>query len=271
MSDKVFRLDNEVAVVTGALGRLGPVWIEALIDAGAKVAALDLPAATPSETFEALEEQVDSTRLFRVNCDVTDRKTIVAALESVTSHLGSPTVLVNNAGIDQPPDNLDARYRASDLPADLFRQMVDVNLTGTFLATQVLGGDMAERGRGSVINIGSLYASVSPDQRFYDHLPGNPPFMKVPSYGASKAAVLNLTKYFATLWGANGVRVNTLSPGGVKAGQDENFMEKYCQRVPLGRMAEPSDLGGPLIFLASTASAYVTGINLRIDGGFTSW
>lgn len=269
--DAVFRLDDDVAVVTGALGRLGPVWVEALIHAGAKVAALDLPTSEPSPAFEALVDRVDSTRLFRVDCDITDRSTVEAALRKVASQLGVPTVLVNNAGLDQPPDKPGSRHRVSELPVELFSQMVAVNLTGTFLVTQVIGGEMASRGRGSVVNIGSLYASVSPDQRFYDHLTGDPPFLKTPAYGASKAAVVNLTKYFATLWGPQGVRVNTLSPGGVKASQDERFLAKYGQRVPLGRMAKSGDLGGPLVFLASEASAYVTGINLRVDGGFTAW
>jgi NAD(P)-dependent dehydrogenase (short-subunit alcohol dehydrogenase family) len=112
---------------------------------------------------------------------------------------------------------------------------------------------------------------VSPDQRFYEHLPGQPPFLKSPAYGASKAAVVNLTKYFATLWGTAGVRVNALSPGGVLGGQDEEFKRKYGARVPLGRMAGPDDLKGPLVFLASSASSYITGQNLRVDGGFTAW
>jgi NAD(P)-dependent dehydrogenase (short-subunit alcohol dehydrogenase family) len=130
---------------------------------------------------------------------------------------------------------------------------------------------MAEGGGGSIVNIGSLYASVSPDQRFYDHLPGSFPFIKSPAYGASKAGVVNLSKYFATHWAARGVRVNTLSPGGVLAGQDEQFKAKYGARVPLGRMARAEDLQGPLVFLASRASAYVTGHELRVDGGFTAW
>jgi NAD(P)-dependent dehydrogenase (short-subunit alcohol dehydrogenase family) len=130
---------------------------------------------------------------------------------------------------------------------------------------------MAARGDGSIINIGSLYASVSPDQRFYEHLPGDLPFLKSPAYGASKAAVVNMTKYFATLWGDRGVRVNALSPGGVLAGQDEQFKAKYSARVPLGRMAVADDLKGPLLFLASRASSYVTGHELRVDGGFTAW
>ena len=129
---------------------------------------------------------------------------------------------------------------------------------------------MRDRGGGSIVNIGSLYASRAPDPAFYDHLEVDPPFLKPPAYGASKAGLVSLTRYFARLWGPHGVRVNALSPGGVSAGQDAEFVRKYCERVPLGRMAEPADLGGPLLFLASDASRYLTGHELRVDGGFTA-
>src|SRR6185436_13762656 len=132
------------------------------------------------------------------------------------------------------------------------------------------GAAMRDEGRGSIVNIGSLYATVAPDPSFYSHLPGDPPFLKPAAYGASKAAVVNLTRYFARLWGPHGVRVNALSPGGVRGGQDAEFVRKYSERVPLGRMAEPDDLAGALLFLASDASAYVTGQELRVDGGFTA-
>jgi NAD(P)-dependent dehydrogenase (short-subunit alcohol dehydrogenase family) len=265
-----FTLDNQVAVVTGALGKLGPVWVEALVTAGARVAALDLPGARPPAAFETLAGR-SGELVRRYDCDITDRASIESAAGRVVQEMGVPAVLVNNAGVDQPPDSGGGRSRIEELPIDEFRRMVDVNLLGTFQVTQVFGARMAERGEGSIINIGSLYASVSPDQHFYDHLPGDPPFLKSPAYGASKAAVVNMTKYFSTLWGSRGVRVNTLSPGGVLGGQDEHFKKKYCSRVPLGRMAQPDDLKGPLVFLASRASAYVTGHELRVDGGFTAW
>lgn len=267
----MFSLDSDIAIVTGALGRLGPIWVEALLDAGARVAAFDLPDAQPSEAFGRLGDLFGADRLRRFDCDITDRGAIEAAEANVETLLGPPTLLVNNAGIDQPSDSSETRYPIETLPVELFRSMVDVNLTGTFQVIQAIGGGMVERRRGAVVNIGSLYASVSPDQRFYDHLPGGTPFLKVPSYGASKAGVISLTKYFATLWGATGVRVNALSPGGVLGGQDETFKGKYGDRVPLGRMAEAADLKGPLVFLASSASSYVTGIDLRVDGGFTAW
>ena len=265
-----FNLDNQIAVVTGACGKLGPIWIEALVEAGAKVAALELPGAPASSAYRALEEQAPAN-VQRFDCDITNRASVENAAAAVASRMGAPTILVNNAGVDQPPDSGGNRSRIEDLPIDQFRRMLDVNLMGTFQVTQVFGAAMAERGGGSIINIGSLYASVSPDQRFYDHLPGDLPFLKSPAYGASKAAVVNMTKYFSTLWGARGVRVNTLSPGGVLGGQDEQFKKKYGARVPIGRMAQAEDLKGPLVFLASSASSYVTGHELRVDGGFTAW
>ena len=127
---------------------------------------------------------------------------------------------------------------------------------------------MCEAGRGSIVNIASLYASIAPIPSLYDHI--EPTFTKPAAYGASKAAVVNLTRYYARLWGRYGVRVNALSPGGVRGMQDEEFVRKYSERVPLGRMAEAGDLVGPMLFLASDASRYVTGHELRVDGGFTA-
>jgi len=265
-----FSLDGQVAVVTGACGKLGPVWVEALLEAGARVAALDLPGAPPSPAFAAVSERYPGAVL-RADCDITDRGSIEAAARRVVDAAGVPSILVNNAGVDQPPDSPGGRHQLESLPIDPFRRMVEVNLLGTFQVIQVFGALMAQHGGGSIINIGSLYASVSPDAHFYDHLAGNAPFIKSPAYGASKAGVVSLAKFFATHWAGAGIRVNTLSPGGVLAGQDAEFKTKYGARVPLSRMAESEDLKGPLVFLASRASSYVTGHELRVEGGFTAW
>jgi NAD(P)-dependent dehydrogenase (short-subunit alcohol dehydrogenase family) len=270
VTDGLFQLDNQIAVVTGACGKLGPIWVDALVSAGARVAALELAGAPVSAEFKKLAGTAGNS-IRRFDCDITDRLSIQSAVDALVRQVGEPTILVNNAGVDQPPDSAANRHRIEEWPIDQFRRMVEVNLLGTLQVTQVVGARMAARGGGSVINIGSLYATVSPDQRFYDHLPGEHPFLKSPGYGASKAAVVNLTKYFAALWGRQGVRVNTLSPGGVLGGQDEQFKAKYGARVPLGRMAVSDDLRGPLVFLASRASSYVTGHELRVDGGFTAW
>jgi NAD(P)-dependent dehydrogenase (short-subunit alcohol dehydrogenase family) len=262
-------LEGRVAVVTGVFGRLGPVWCSALLDAGAAVVGLDRQGAARSPAYAALERAAGA-RLRTYEADVLDRAALEAARERCTAEVGAPTVLVNNAGIDQPPGPA-TTYRVEDVPLELFRGVVEVNLLGAFQVSQVFGPAMVRAGRGAIVNIGSLYASVSPDARFYAHLPADPPFLKPPAYGASKAGLLNLTRYLATHWGPAGVRVNALSPGGVEGGQDPEFKRKFTDRVPLGRMAAPDDLRGPLIFLASDMSSYVTGIELRVDGGFTAW
>mgnify|MGYP005846635545 CR=1 FL=1 len=267
----LFDLSGRTAVVTGALGRLGPVWCRALLDAGARVAALDLPDARPSEAFLRLRVKTSEDRLRVIRADVTVRASLEAARGECERTLGPVGVLVNNAGIDAPPGTGGGRAGLLDIPAEAARRILDVNVVGLFTAAQVFAAGMIAARRGSIINIGSLYASVSPDARFYDHMPGEPPFLKPPMYGAGKAAVVNLTKYLATHLAPHGVRVNALSPGGVAGGQDEEFLRKFTARVPLARMATDADLAGPLLFLAGDASAYVTGTELRVDGGFTAW
>jgi NAD(P)-dependent dehydrogenase (short-subunit alcohol dehydrogenase family) len=267
----LFELEAEIAVVTGALGKLGPIWIAALLDAGASVFALDLPESMTSEDFSRLQADYDEARLKLDRADVRDRQSLEIAYKNCLSAFGIPTILVNNAGIDRPPGISSKAYRLEDIPLEENREILEVNTLGSFLVSQVFGSRMVKAGKGSIINIGSLYAGVSPDARYYDHISGEEPFLKPPAYGASKAAVVNLTRYLATHWAPYGVRVNALSPGGVLGGQDEEFKRKFCNRVPMGRMAIAEDLRGPLIFLASKASAYVTGAELVVDGGFTAW
>jgi NAD(P)-dependent dehydrogenase (short-subunit alcohol dehydrogenase family) len=264
-------LHHEVAVVTGALGRLGSIWISTLLDHGASVLALDRPSVKISDEFKKLLGYFDQSRLKLLSADVRDRKTLETVCQQCVSTMGVPSILVNNAGIDRPPSQEGKGYRIENIPYEENREILEVNTLGMFLVTQVFGEEMVKARKGSVINIGSLYSGVAPDPKFYDHIPGDPPFLKPPAYGASKAAVVNLTRYLATLWAPYGIRVNALSPGGVLGDQDKEFREKFCNRVPMGRMAVESDLRGPLIFLASAASSYVTGIELKVDGGFTAW
>jgi NAD(P)-dependent dehydrogenase (short-subunit alcohol dehydrogenase family) len=265
-----FRLDGRTAVVTGALGRLGYVWSKALLEAGAKVAAMDLPSARPSEFHRALES-AHPGRYAVFAGDVASRPSLDAAAQETHARFGKVSILVNNAGIDAPPGAQVRTFTLPGLDPSVFLRTLEVNVLGAFQCAQVFGPDMLTLKGGSVINIGSLYASVSPDARFYDHIQADPPFLKPPAYGASKAALISLTKYLSTHWGPQGVRVNALSPGGVEGGQDPEFKRKFNARVPLGRMCTLGDLEGPLLFLASDASAYVNGIELKIDGGFTAW
>jgi NAD(P)-dependent dehydrogenase (short-subunit alcohol dehydrogenase family) len=266
----LFDLSGDIGVVTGATGNLGPVWIQALLEQGASVLAIDRPEMRESQNIAGYFPKEES-RLAFAWADVRDRGSLQLAYDECEMRWGKPTILVNNAGIDQPPKKGEGVCGIEDIPLEVNREILEVNTLGSFLVSQVFGNMMVKAGRGSIINIGSLYASVSPDPRFYNHIPQDPPFLKPPAYGASKAALVNLTRYLATLWAPFGVRVNALSPGGVLGNQDAEFKRKFCDRVPMGRMAVREDLKGPLIFLASKASAYVTGIELKVDGGYTAW
>jgi NAD(P)-dependent dehydrogenase (short-subunit alcohol dehydrogenase family) len=265
-----FRLDGKIAVVTGASGKLGPTWSRALIEAGARVAALDLPDSVATESMQILAREAGAA-LVRIDADVTSRASLDAAALRVRAELGDADVLVNNAGIDAPPGELAQTFTLENHDARAFLRTLEVNILGAFQCSQVFGAAMVTRKRGSIINIGSLYAEVSPDARFYDHFSKEPPFLKPPAYGASKAALINLTRYLATHWGPSGVRINALSPGGVEGGQDADFKRKFIARVPIGRMCAHGDLVGPLVFLASDASQYVTGTEVLVDGGFRAW
>jgi NAD(P)-dependent dehydrogenase (short-subunit alcohol dehydrogenase family) len=265
-------LSGSTAVVTGVGGRLGRVWAKAFLEAGAGVFGLDRvePGEDVLEEFGAYARKGSGRFVFHRG-DVTDRASLQQAHAACLRLLGPPQVLVNNAGVDQPPSAEGGSWLFEDIPDELSCTILDVNAAGVLRTCQIFGAEMARRGSGSVINIGSLYGSVAPDPRFYDHIELDPPFLKPPAYGMSKAGVAALTRYLAALWGPSGVRVNTLSPGGVLGGQDPRFREKFVARVPLGRMATEEDLVGPLLFLASDMSRYVTGTELLVDGGFVCW
>ena len=262
-------LRGTVALVTGGCGTLGSLFAEALHRAGAAVAVLDLPEKVPPKHLAVLARHSRGKVMF-VGADITDKEQLRSARSAIEEKLGSVEVMVNNAGLDTPP-GAGETYALTDIPSDVVSRIFSVNVLGAFLCTQVFGERMVCAKRGVIINIGSLYASVSPDERFYDDIPAKPPFLKPPAYGASKAALLNLTRYFAAHWGRYGVRVNMLSPGGIEGGQDAAFKKKFTARVPLRRMGVREDLAAPLVFLASDASRYITGENLKVDGGFTLW
>jgi NAD(P)-dependent dehydrogenase (short-subunit alcohol dehydrogenase family) len=147
-----------------------------------------------------------------------------------------------------------------------------VNLTGAVICAQVFGGRMAERKAGSIVNTLSIYGIVAPDQRIYEGSIYEGRAINTPAvYSASKAGLWGLTKYLATYWGSRNVRVNAVTPGGVFSGQNDVFVERYSARVPMGRMAEQDDLSGAMVFLISDASSYVTGQNIIVDGGLSTW
>ena len=266
----IFDLSGKVAVVTGVKGLLGPIWTKALLGAGARVAGIDLKDSKPSRDFKAVQRGCNA-RVFKIyDADILVKGNLEKAFANIKKDFGVPTILVNNAGIDQPPSPSKKEYYFEEIPFDVGRKILDVNVLGSFLMIQVFGSEMTKLKKSSIINIASHYGLVSPDPHFYNHIKNDPPFIKPPMYGPSKAALIQLTKYMSVLWGKYNVRVNCISPGGVTNNQDPRFVKKYTTRVPLGRMAVKEDLAGPLVFLASDASSYLTGTNIVVDGGFTA-
>jgi NAD(P)-dependent dehydrogenase (short-subunit alcohol dehydrogenase family) len=210
-------------------------------------------------------------RRFRV--DVTDRASIEAATAEVIAEWGAPHLLVNNAALDSPPDAPPEEVGPFETyPEASFDEVMDVNVKGVLLCCQVIGASMAEAGRGSIVNVSSVYGLLSPQQDLYEfRRHEGEVFFKPVAYSVSKSAVLNLTRYLATYWAKSGVRVNTLTLGGIYNEQPAEFLEAYGSRVPLGRMAEAGEALGAIVFLASDASSYVTGANLVVDGGWSAW
>ncbi len=264
--ERLFGLKGRVAIVTGAAGQLGGEYVRCLLGAGAKVGAFDINFDNPKSILDS----IDSPELLKVRVDITDRASIERGLKEVTERLGSPSILVNNAAIDAPPNSTEVDTGPFETyPESSWDRMMEVNLKGMMLCCQVIGGQMAQKGGGSIINIASIYGILSPDQRIYEYK--DKPFFKPLSYCVSKAGVLNLTRYLATYWAKKNVRVNTLTLGGVFNNQDETFLKNYSSKVPLGRMARADEYNGAILFLASDASSYMTGANLVVDGGYSCW
>ena len=257
-----FRLDGRVAVVTGGAGLLGSAYCRALVEVGASVACADREEALTDES-RRVAGLADLERVQFATVDVSEPASVGRMVGEVIGRFGRLDILINNAA------GRSAGFFAAfeDYPLDAWNSVVAVNLTGTFLCAQAAGRWMKEHGGGVVLNVASIYGVVAPDQRVYEGVEFNTPAV----YSATKAGVIGLTRYLAGYWGRDGIRVNCLTPGGVFNDQPPEFVRRYADRSPMGRMADREEMVGAVLYLVSDASSHVTGHNLVVDGGWTAW
>lgn len=266
-----FSLAGRNAIVTGAAGILGRPFCEGLAEFGAGVAVVDLDEAVCADIAAELGRH-HGAKAVGIGCDITDPAQVASMVERAASALGDIHVLHNNVGGKTP--DLDAYFAPFEsYSLDEWRRVMAVNIDGVFLVDQAVGRRMVAQGQGgSIVHVASIYGAMAPDQRIYEGSEYLGRRINTPAvYSASKAAVIGLTRFLATYWADKGIRVNCISPGGAESGQNEAFKRNYSARVPLGRMAQREEMVNTLIWLASDASAYVTGQNIMVDGGLSTW
>lgn len=268
---KLFRLENKTVVLTGATGILGKAFAQGLAQHGARLALVDLDQSSLDAFAQDLSENYD-VMVKGYACDISNAKSVRETVSKIAKDFSTIDVLHNNAA--SKSEDLDAFFAPfEDYSLEEWRKIMSVNIDGYFLMAQAVGKKMLEQGfGGSIIQTSSVYGVVAPDQRIYEGSSYLGRKINTPAvYSVSKSAVIGLTKYLASYWGAAKIRVNTLTPGGNESGQNDEFKKLYSARVPLGRMGHPPEMVGALLYLASDASKYVTGQNIVVDGGLSVW
>jgi NAD(P)-dependent dehydrogenase (short-subunit alcohol dehydrogenase family) len=264
--NSMFRLDGKVAIVTGGAGLLGEEHAIALSEFGAKVVLADINVEMCTQRAQEISTSNERQAL-GCYCDVTRKDSWQSLLDTVLAEFGQVDILVNNAAFTNQSSSANYKAPFFEFPLDDWNQIMNVNLAGSFLGCQVIGEQMLKQKTGNIVNIASLYGVVSPNHRIY---PDTGIYQPV-AYSVSKAGVIALTRYLATLWAEHGIRVNSITPGGVYNQHNETFMTRFSGLNPSGRMAEKWEMKGALIYLASDASSYCIGHNLVVDGGWTAW
>jgi NAD(P)-dependent dehydrogenase (short-subunit alcohol dehydrogenase family) len=266
-----FKLNGKTALITGGAGVLGKHFCIGLAEYGANIAIVDINLDIANSLADEIEKKfkVKSKGFY---CDVSDYNSVQLMVEEVVNYFKEINILLNNAA--GKSNNLDDFFAPfEDYKLSQWKKIMSINIDGVFLVAQAVGKQMVRQGKGgSIIQTSSIYGVLSPDHRIYEGSFYLGTKINSPAvYAASKSAVIGLTKYLATYWADKGIRVNCISPGGVQSGQNDEFVKNYSNRVPLNRMADPDEMVGAIIYLASEASSYVTGQNLLIDGGLSSW
>lgn len=271
-----FDLSGRTAVVTGGYGLLGIEFCRTLVEAGAAVVVADLDADRAQDLAGSFN--AEGYRSLGIGTDITQPESIGRMVRNTLETFGRLDILVNSAALDPKFDPSHGKlynHSFEDFPLDSWRQALDVNLTGMFLASQAAVRPMLAQGGGVIVNICSIYGLVGPDQRIYhretgDNSPAAARYKPV-YYSVTKAGVLGLTRYLSTYYAGKNIRVNALTPGGIFNQHDEEFLQAYSTRTVLGRMAKKDEMNAALLFLASDGSSYMTGSNLVVDGGWTAW
>ncbi|MDH4842777.1 SDR family oxidoreductase [Pseudomonas sp. BN505] len=272
--ESLFRLDGRVAVITGGAGLLGYQHAATIAGLGGLPVLLDINAEALAANAEKLAVETGCQALTLV-ADITDLAALTAAFEQMMARHGRVDILINNAARNPKVESAGDKdfSRLEHFPWEQWRLDLDVGLGGAFNCSKVFGAQMARQGRGVIVNIASDLGVIAPDQRLY-RVEGREPEqqpVKPVTYSVVKHGLIGLTKYLATYWCEQGVRCNALSPGGVYAGQNDVFVSKLAQLIPLGRMAEADEYRGAIAFLCSDASSYMNGSNLVMDGGRSAW
>jgi NAD(P)-dependent dehydrogenase (short-subunit alcohol dehydrogenase family) len=257
-------MTSDVVLLTGGGGIIGRAITTALAAQGQTVVVVDRNL----ELAQNAAALVPDGQAVAYRCDITDRAALVDLQRKVSTEVGDVTDLICNAATKS--DNFFAPYER--FPLEDWDEVMATNLTGPMLCAQVFGASLAAAGKGSIVNVLSIYGIVAPDQRIYEGSLYEGRAINTPAvYSASKAGLWGLTKYLASYWGAAGVRVNAVTPGGVFSGQNDTFVENYSRRTMLGRMANADEIAAAVAFLVSDASTYMTGQNIIVDGGLTAW
>lgn len=261
-------ISSRVIVITGSGGVLGRGYCRAFAARGASLVLADLGECDPAAQAGAIAGEF-GTPAIGVACDVRSEDDVRRLFDIAVDRFGRVDVVLNNAAAtgEHLMRSGDVFARFEDYPIALWNEVLRTNLTGVFLVAREGGKRMLGNGGGSLINVASIYGVVAPDHRIYDGMP----FSSFAPYSASKAGVHGLTLWLSTYWGRSGIRVNTVCPGGVYNGHDPEFVRRYADRTPMGRMADPDDLVGMMVYLASDASRYCTGQRFVIDGGLSAW
>jgi NAD(P)-dependent dehydrogenase (short-subunit alcohol dehydrogenase family) len=271
---ELFDLRGRVAIVTGGAGLLGYYHADVLAAAGAHVVLLDLTSAKPWERAIQLTD-IHGVECLGLGADITDEASVRGVGEEIIGKFGRIDILINNAANNPKVEDSGSQTwsRLENFPLKVWDDDIRVGLTGAFICSRVFGAEMVKRRAGVILNIASDLALIAPDQRIYrvDGRPEESQPVKPVTYSVVKTALLGLTRYLATYWSGENIRVNSISPGGVFNGQSEVFLNNLKELIPLGRMAEPNEYQGAILFLCSDASSYMTGANLVIDGGRTCW